>query len=43
MFVGSSSQNTLTFEYPEDEADIYKPVAAQLERTFRPGGLNQSW
>jgi hypothetical protein len=43
MFVGPASENAFIFEYPEEDADIYKTVNTQLERSFRPGDISQSW
>jgi hypothetical protein len=43
MFVGNGSENSFSFEYPEDQANIYSSIADQLEKSFQHGDLSQAW
>ena len=43
MFVGSSSHNSFTITYPEDQKKAYDAIVSNLESTFKPGDINRSW
>jgi hypothetical protein len=41
MFVGSGSQNSFTFIYPESQQSKYEKVATRIEKSFRPGDIDR--
>lgn len=43
MFVGTGSVNILTIEYPDSGSTEYNEVAEQVERSFVPGDVSQTW
>jgi Superinfection immunity protein len=43
MFVGKGSQNSFTFIFPESQRAQYDAVTSRIEKSFRPGQLDQAW
>lgn len=43
MFVGSGSQNSFTFTFPETQKPEYEEVVTRMEKSFRPGKIDQAW
>jgi hypothetical protein len=41
-FIGTRSENSFLFSYPYAEPD-YEATVTAIERSFRPGDLNQAW
>jgi hypothetical protein len=42
-FVGIRSINTFVFSYPQDRKDEFDPMVTAIEKSFRPGNLEQAW
>jgi hypothetical protein len=42
-FVGKGSQNSFRFTFPESQRGQYEQITIKLEKTFKPGQLDQSW
>lgn len=43
MFVGPGSQNSFTFSFPESQRAQYDVATTKIEKSFRPGQLDQAW
>ena len=43
MFVGKGSQNSFTFTFPEGQRAEYEEVTTRIEKSFKPGQLDQAW
>lgn len=41
-FVGTGSLNSFTFTFPDNQRFTYEPVITRIEKSFRPGALNQA-
>ena len=39
MFVGTGAQNSFTFTFPESQRATYEPLVTRMEKSFRPGAL----
>lgn len=42
MFVGKGSQNSFTFTFPESQRAQYDAVTSRMEKSFRPGQLDEA-
>lgn len=43
MFVGINSHNAFALTYPESQKTEYDEMVVKLEKSFRPGEINQAW
>jgi len=42
MFVGSGSLNSFTFTFPDNQRSTYEPITTRIEKSFRPGALDEA-
>jgi hypothetical protein len=42
-FLGAESNNSFTFSFPEDQRTQYNDIVTSLEKSFKPGEINQVW
>lgn len=43
MFVGNNTHDWFTFTFPKNQRHIYEPMVTAVEKSFRPGSINQTW